>query len=328
MSSPLPAAWRAPCAPPPLDPQIVEYMQRMAAEGGRYPKRHTIPIDEGRANAERVRAPWTKGGPVMARTIEHAVPTRHGNVRIRVHYPETRTLRGALIYIHGGGFVLFSLDTHDRVMREYAGRAGIAVIGIDYTRAPEASFPQPLDECVDVMGWLADNAPALDIDPVQLFIGGDSAGANLSVGTCLTLRDEGRLLPLGMLLNYGVYSTDLYRESMARYGAGEYGLTLHMMVWFYGLYLRRPEDFSDPRLASIEARLTGLPPACLVMTECDPLHDDNLEMSKRLTAAGVPVQATLYPGTVHGFLEAVAIADVACRAFDDSVRWLATLAST
>ncbi len=328
MTSSLPAIWPHPTAPPPLDPQIVEFMRLMAAEGGRYPKRHTIPIDQGRANAEKVRAPWTQGGPAMARTVEHQVPTRHGDVRIRVHYPQTRTLQGALVYIHGGGFVLFSLDTHDRVMREYAGRAGMAVIGIDYTRAPEAPFPQPHDECVDVMRWLATHAQeALGIDPAQLFIGGDSAGANLSVGACLVLRDEGHALPRGMLLNYGAYSTELYRDSVVRYGAGEYGLSVHRMVWFYGLYLRRPEDRRDPRLTSLTARLEGLPPACMVITECDPLHDDNVLMAGRLREAGVDVTATLYPGTIHGFLEAVSIVDVAGTAFDDSVRWLRALAA-
>jgi acetyl esterase len=255
------------------------------------------------------------------------VPTRHGEVRIRVHYPAQRALQGALVYIHGGGFVLFSLDTHDRVMREYAGRAGIAVIGIDYTRAPEARFPQPHDECVDVMRWLAAHAGTLDIDPAQLFIGGDSAGANLSVGACLVLRDEGDALPLGMLLNYGAYSTELYRESVVRYGAGEYGLSLHMMLWFYGLYARGPADFADPRLHSLSARLEGLPPACMVVTECDPLYDDNRLMAARLREAGVAVSETLYPGTIHGVLEAVSVADVAGRAFDDSVRWLRDLAT-
>lgn len=326
-ASSLPATWLNPTAPPPLDPQIVEFMRLMAAEGGRYPKRHTIPIAEGRANAEKVRAPWTEGGPAMARTVEQQVPTRHGDVRIRVHYPQHRKLQGALVYIHGGGFVLFSLDTHDRVMREYAGRTGIAVIGIDYTRAPEAQFPQPHDECVDVMRWLAANAGSLDIDPAQLFIGGDSAGANLSVGACLVLRDAGEALPLGMLLNYGAYSTELYRESVVRYGAGEYGLSLHMMVWFYGLYLRRPEDARDPRLASLTARLEGLPPACLAITECDPLHDDSVLMAARLREAGVAVTDVLYPGTIHGFLEAVSIADVAGRAFDDAARWMHALAA-
>jgi acetyl esterase len=131
-----------------------------------------------------------------------------------------------------------------------------------------------------------------------------------------------------MLLNYGAFSTELYRESAVRYGAGEYGLSLHMMVWFYGLYLRRAGDAADPRVHSLTARLDGLPPACMVVTECDPLYDDNVLMAQALRAAGVAVTDTLYPGTIHGFLEAVSVADVAGRAFDDSVRWLRALGNT
>lgn len=93
MTSPLPYSWQHPSAPPPLDPQIVEFMRLMGAEGARYPKRHTIPIAEGRANAEKVRAPWTRGGPEMARSVDHRVPTRHGEVRIRVHYPRSARCR-------------------------------------------------------------------------------------------------------------------------------------------------------------------------------------------------------------------------------------------
>ncbi|CAN5373584.1 alpha/beta hydrolase [soil metagenome] len=314
--------WLTPRAPPPLDPQVLAVMRQMGAESQKYPPRHLIPIAEGRAIAEKMRAPAAQGGPEMARTVERLLPTRHGDVRVRVHYPEGRSLPGALVYLHGGGFALFSLDTHDRVMREYASRAGIAVIGIAYSLAPEACFPQPLDECVDVMRWLQANAQALDIDPSQLVIGGDSAGANLSIGTCLTLRDEGHPLPRGMLLNYGAYRTDLYHASALRYGAGEYGLSVYMMVWFQALYLRKPEDFSDPRMNSLSARLEGLPPAFLVITELDPLQDDSVEMAARLSAASVDVQSTLYPGTIHGFLEMVGSVDVAGRAFDDSARWL------
>jgi acetyl esterase len=326
MRTPMPIEWVTPRPAPALDPQIIECMRRMGAAAANAPRRHTISIEEGRRNAEVLRAPWAEGGPAMARTVERQVPTRHGEVRIRIYYPAQRTLPGAMVYAHGGGFVMFSLDTHDRVMREYAGRAGIVVIGIDYTLAPEAKFPQPLDECVDLMHWLADHAAALDIDPTQLFIGGDSAGANLSVGTCLTLRDEGARLPLGMLLNYGVYTTELLSESALRYGAGEYGLSLHMRAWFQGLYLRDAKDFTDPRMASLHAQLEGLPPAFFVITECDPLQDDSVQMAEKLAAAGVEVQSTLYRGTIHGFLESVSVADVAGRAFDDSAEWLQRLA--
>lgn len=309
----------------PMDPQIAEFVRRMAADAAKFPRRDTVTIAEGRDIAEKVRAPWAQGGPTMARTIEQRVPTRHGDVRIRVHYPQQRRLPGAFIYIHGGGYVVFSLDTHDRLMREYAERAGIAVIGIDYTRAPEGRFPQPLDECIDLVKWLdRGGAAQLDIDPNQLFIGGDSAGGNLSAGTCYCLTQEGRCPLRGMVLNYGAYDTSPYTASTVRYGGGEYGLSAHMMLWFYLLYLGPGghANYTDPRMHLITADLRGLPPALMVITECDPLYDTNLAMRDRLQAAGVDVQATVYPGTVHSFLEAVSIAEVANRALDDTARWL------
>lgn len=314
-------------APAPLDPQMKVFLERTAAAAAKFPRRDTLSIAEGRANAEQVRLPWAKGGPVMARTEEHQVPTRHGEVRIRVHYPEQVSLPGALIYIHGGGFVLFSIDTHDRLMREYAERAGIVVIGIEYTRAPEGRFPQPLEECVDVTRWVSAQAGRLGIDPGQLFIGGDSAGANLSMGTSLTLRDEGGIALKGIVLNYGGFSSNLFRNSVVRYGAGDYGLSLHMMIWFRGMHIARGEDFTDPRVDILRANVGGLPPVFMVITECDPLHDDSLELEKKLLAADVAVSSKVYPGTVHSFLEAVSIADVAAQAFDDTAAWLTATAA-
>jgi len=194
---------------------------------------------------------------------------------------------------------------------------------VDYTRAPEAKFPQPLEECVDVVRWVVARAEALEIDADQLFVGGDSAGANLSMGTALTLRDEGQpRLIKGLVLNYGGFGSNLFRNSVVRYGAGDYGLSLHMMIWFRGMHIRHGKDFFDPRVDILRADLKALPPVWMVVTECDPLHDDSVELERKLRAAEVDVAAKVYPGTAHSFLEAVSIADVAGEAFDDTARWL------
>ncbi|MFT4266578.1 MAG: alpha/beta hydrolase fold domain-containing protein [Xenophilus sp.] len=308
--------------PEALDPQIQHFIDRMAADAARYPRRDTVPVAAGREIAEKVRAPWVAGGPEMAGTTERTIPTRHGAVMLRIYTPKQRRSRAAMFYIHGGGFVLFSVNTHDRIMREYAERAGMLVIGINYSLAPEAQFPQPIEECVDAAKWIAAHADELDFDPQRLFIAGDSAGGNLTLNTCIALRDEGRQLARGMVLNYTGFSTNLYRDSVVRYGAGTHGLSLHMMVWFYRNYLPRPEDFTDPRMNLLAADLKGIPPVFLVITECDPLYDDNIDMVGKMEAAGVDLEAKVYKGTVHSFLEAVSVADVAGVAFDDTVRWM------
>ncbi|MES2530739.1 MAG: alpha/beta hydrolase fold domain-containing protein [Pseudomonadota bacterium] len=307
--------------PAPLDPQVQQFVRQMAADASKFPRRDTVSIAEGREIAEQVRAPWTAGGPVMERTTEQMVPTRHGEVLIRTYYPKERRMPGAFLYIHGGGFVLFSINTHDRLMREYADRAGIVVVGINYTRAPEAKFPQPIEECIDTVSWLIANAAEVGFDPKQFFIGGDSAGGNLSLCTSMHFRDLGNSPIRGMVLNYTGFSTDLYQDSVVRYGAGDYGLSLHMMVWFYRNYLGRKEDFTDPRMNLLDADLKDIPPAFLVITECDPLYDGNIEMVAKMKAEGVDVASKIYPGTVHSFLEAVSVADVANEAFEDTVRW-------
>jgi acetyl esterase len=308
--------------PAPLDPQVQLFVQRMSADASKFPRRDTVSIAEGREIAEQVRAPWTAGGPVMERTTEQMVPTRHGEVLIRTYYPKERRMPGAFLYIHGGGFVLFSINTHDRLMREYAERAGIVVIGINYTRAPEAKFPQPIEECIDTVSWLVAHAAEIGFDPKQFFIGGDSAGGNLSLCTSLHFRDQGESPIRGMVLNYMGVSTDLYQDSVVRYGAGDYGLSLHMMVWFYRNYLGKKEDYTDTRMNLLDAELQGVPPAFLVIAECDPLYDGQIEMVDKMKTAGVDVDSKVYKGTVHSFLEAISVAEVANVAFDDTVRWL------
>lgn len=310
---------------PPLDPQIAKFVSQMRVDAARHPPRKSVPIAQAREIAEIVRQPWAAGGPAVAETSEHRVPTRHGPVRIRVYHPDGIRPKPAFIYLHGGGWVLFSLDTHDRLMREYATRADVAVVGIDYTRAPEGKFPQPIEETVDVVRWLAREGATLGIDPAHLAIGGNSAGANLSVAAALTLRDAGEAPLRGMVLNYGSFDMDFFAKSVVRYGNGDFGLSTHMMVWFRWHYLRSPEDAHNPLASPLLADLKGLPPAFMAITELDVLHDQNLKMAEALKEAGVAVEAHVYSGTVHSFLEAVSIADVSDRALQETAVWLRRL---
>src|SRR5687768_15075269 len=141
----------------------------------RYPNLNDLSPVEMRRACEVVRAPWAAGGPTMARRIDRVVPTPVGDVRVRVHNPSSRSSKPAVIYMHGGGWKLFSIDTHDRLMREYAARADMVVIGVEYALAPEAKFPIAQQQVVHVMRWACEHCAQLDVDPNRIALGGDSA---------------------------------------------------------------------------------------------------------------------------------------------------------
>src|SRR5256886_12112535 len=166
-----------------LDPQVRQFVERCCADYAKYGPFDRLPIAEARQVAEEVRAPWRRGGPAMHSTRELQVPFGASSVRIRVYdpgIPGTAAPRPALIYMHGGGWMIFSLDTHDRVMREYAARSGLIVIGVDYALAPEARFPTALEQVTaGTPGVLAGRGAALGGRPGRLAPRGGPAGGGL-----------------------------------------------------------------------------------------------------------------------------------------------------
>jgi acetyl esterase len=305
-----------------LDPDIRRFIRGASSAIADHPGFDGAPVPQQRRWAEEARTPWRQGGPVMQETRELALPTRHGAVRARIHRPAAGILPG-LVYLHGGGWTLFSIDTHDRVMREYAARAACCVIGVDYALSPERKFPVALEQVVDVVEALAVQGHGLGIDATRLAIGGDSAGANLSVSTGLLRRDSGAAPPLrAMLLNYGAFATRCSEEVCRRFGGPEYMLGCEEMDGYWRNYLRSPADAEDPLACPLLAPLAGLPPAFLAIAECDVLAEQNREMAGRLACAGVPVESVNYAGASHSFLEAISIAAVSDRALQDGSEWL------
>ena len=311
-----------------IDPELLLFIEGVAAAYAKHPSFDTLSPTEARKVAQAVRAPWTKGGPAMAETRETIVPFGEDGVRIRIHHPSAARPLPVLIYVHGGGWTIFSLDTHDRLMRDYAAAAGVAVVGVDYSLSPEAKFPRAIEETAAVLRWLSGRGADVGIDGGRLALGGDSAGAHISVATAILLRDagEGGLLS-SLVLNYGVFDDDFSRPSYALYGGGEYTLSAAEMRKFWRDHLPDDGAKDNPSLWSLarplRARLDGLPPAFLAITELDPLHDESVAMAVALDGAGIAVEAVVYPGTTHGFLEAMSVAGVSRRAIADTARWLA-----
>jgi len=312
-----------------IDPDLRRFMAINAQAYAGHPPLDGLSLPEARKIFTAVREPWRTGGPVMVSTRDLTVETRHGAVPVRIHDPLPGAAKPALIYVHGGGWTIFNIDTHDRLMREYAARAGVVVIGVDYDLSPEVKFPVALEQVIDVVGWLETAAPELGVDPSRVAIGGDSAGGNLSLTTCLALRDQGRgEVIAAMILNYPVVDRDTGTEHADRYGGPAYMLTNAEMEQFWVNYLADPKDAENPLANPARADLTGLPPVFLAIPECDLLTGQGLSIAERFEAAGVPVRAETYVGACHSFLEAVSIAPIADRALAETSAWLAeTLAA-
>jgi acetyl esterase len=309
-----------------LDPEIRRFVAEMSAGWAAHPELASASPAEARQIAERVRAPWTRGGPQMSRVWEGELAAGDGAVRIRIYDPAGASRQPALIYLHGGGWTIFSLDTHDRLMREHAARAGVVVVGVDYALAPEFRFPVALEQVVATVRRLSEagvGESGVDIDSARVALGGDSAGANLALAAAIELRDSGRPQAVrALLLNYGVFARQSSPGAVLRFGGPGNMLTADEMEGFWRNYLRDDRDAADPRACPVLAGLQSLPPTRLVVAECDLLAEQSVALHRRLVAADVASNLAVYRGAAHSFLEAVAIAPLADRALHESGQWL------
>jgi acetyl esterase len=258
----------------------------------------------------------------MEESAEKWLPIRGRRLLCRLHRPRTDARLPVLIYLHGGGWVWNSIDTHDPLMRSYAAGASCAVVGPDYALSPEAAFPQALEEVAAVARWVAAHGAEWGLDGTRIVLGGDSAGANLALGAALLLRQSDPTLQLrGLLLNYGVFDDRMATPSYAEFADG-YGLTREKMRFYWDCYAPNPADRLSPFAAPARADLRGLPPCLIQIAELDVLSDENRDMAAALRAAGVSVEDETFPGTVHGFLRARDHVPAAQRAIDAASAWL------
>jgi len=228
------------------------------------------------------------------------VPGANGTLRARVYSPPGAS--GPLplmVFFHGGGWLLGSIDSHDMMARKIALATDSVVLSVDYRRGPEFRFPTAVDDAFSAVRWAAANAEQLGADPSRLLVGGDSAGGNLATVVAARSRDEGGPEIAHQLLVYPVTTCDL--------GIGfdmEYeGVMLYRdeMLWHQENYLTDPEERDDPLVSPLSGKLAGLPPATVVLAECDPIRPQGRLYADALAAAGVPVDVEEFPGMVHGF---------------------------
>ena len=206
-----------------------------------------------------------------------------------------------LLYLHGGGFTIGSLETHDSLCRQLALRSGAAVVALDYRLAPEHPFPCAVDDSWAALDWLAAHGTTLGLDPTRLAVGGDSAGGTLAAVAALHARDIGLPLALQLLITPG---TTAHADTPSHHlFANGFLLDAASVAWFFDHYIPRPHR-KDWRFAPLLADdLDGVAPACVVLAECDPLVDEGLAYADRLRLSGVPVELELTRGMTHDFIK-------------------------
>ncbi len=290
---------------PRVDAELAAFFRNVGQELANHPAiRMELPYGPHRQTLEAIALKATSGGPVMAETSDRWVVGGGRRILCRLYRPRVDETLPVMVHFHGGGFVQSSIDTHDRLSREYAAAGDIAVVSVDYSLSPEAKFPRALQECAAVVRHVAERGPEWNADGSRILLGGDSVGGNLAFTVALLLRETNGPPIKGLLASYPVCDSRLDTPSYQSFGAGGYGLTLEQMKFVWDHYVPHEIDRLHPLAAPLRANLTGLPPVLLVLPEMDVLRSEGDAMAVKLAAAGVAVQTEVIEGMVHGFLRA------------------------
>lgn len=285
-------------------------LERMTRAG--HPPLYTVSPRQAKAayalGAEVLEVPKAQ----LARVEDFTIPARDGfALPARLYAPVAKeagvvgvagTGLPLLLYFHGGGFTVGSINTHDILCRELSRLSGAAVISLDYRLAPEHKFPTAAEDTWDALAWLAINAMDLGLDARRIAVGGDSAGGTLAVQCAMRARDVGLKLALQLLFYPGM-TAHQDTPSHQRFAQG-FVLDEPAISWFFNHYVRDPSDREDWRFAPLRAsNFSDLAPAWIGLAECDPLVDEGVQYGDALRAAGVPVDLEIYRGVVHEFIK-------------------------
>jgi acetyl esterase len=267
-----------------------------------------------RSTPARQRARLEAGAPLVSGRKISGVDTREltiahesGSMRARLYTPAGLASGSPLlVYFHGGGWVIGSIDTHDNTCRFLAKQASTRVLSVEYRLAPENPFPAAVDDAVTAFGFAVAHATALGADPGLVAVGGDSAGANLAAGVCSIVARDGGVRPVFALLFYPGTDGTLRRPSRDRFA--DIYLTDEAIDWFLENYIPDVAQRADPRFSVLLSdNLADFPPTMVCVGDFDPLHDEGVDLGERLAMAGVPVVVRSQPGLIHGFANFIGI---------------------
>ncbi|MFC4425083.1 alpha/beta hydrolase [Deinococcus navajonensis] len=302
----------------PLDPSFQLLLQHMA----------TLPqpagLQEMRAGVLASAAALPRRPVTVAAVRDLHVPGAEGALPARLYTPPGEGPFPLTVFFHGGGFVAYSIETHDQLCRELCAGAASVVLSVEYRLAPEHPYPAGVNDAWAALAWAAAHAPELGADPARLAVAGDSAGASLAVACTLRARDEGGPALRAQLLMYP--PTDFgggERYPSRRENGNGFFLTEDRMAFFAQMYLADPDHAAHPQVSPLpSARLHDLPPALILTAEFDPLRDEGAAYADALTAAGTPARHLPGPGMIHGFANFTALSPAAAGLMDEAFAWL------
>ena len=283
-----------------LTPRMSGVLERIHRAGR--PPFHSLSPQQARAAYEAGAEVIDLPRAPLPRVENLHIPAADGHpLPARLYVPSTDTGLPVMLYLHGGGFTIGSLETHDSLCRQLALRSGAAVVALDYRLAPEHPFPCAVDDSWAALAWLAAQAAGLGLDGKRLAVGGDSAGGTLAAVAALHARDIGLPLALQLLITPG---TTAHADTVShRLYANGFLLDAASIAWFFDHYIPYHHR-SDWRFAPLLApELDGVAPACVLLAECDPLVDEGLAYADRLRSSGVPVELELTRGMTHDFIK-------------------------
>ncbi|KAA0584833.1 acetyl esterase [Azospirillum lipoferum] len=308
-----------------VNPDIAAFLALAAGgrEDGRVKPMHALSPVEARLAFERTSRMMDPGGEPVGRVEDLSIPARDGvDLPARLYVAGPTVVPGpVLLFFHGGGYVVGSLDSHDGLCRSIASKSGVAVLSVGYRLAPEHRFPTAFDDALDALGWLGREGAGLGIDAGRLAAGGDSVGGSLAAAISLRAATDPDLpRPRLQVLIYPVTDATADTGSLQRYGEGHL-LERATLDWFYCHYARDEADRRDGRFSPLLAELppgvaSSLAPALLVLAECDPLVDEGIAYGRKLAEAGAAVDVRIHAGMTHDFLRMSALVDEAEEAQD------------
>ena len=315
----------APSWAPTIDPQMLAVVEEfLAFETPSYTELTGDQAREAPTPTEAVRDILSKTGlPPMPATLDitHQVipgPVPQG-VLVRTYTPlEGEGPFPVIVYYHGGGWVIASLDTYEPSAKALAEKTGAVVVSVAYRQAPENKFPAAHEDAFAAYQWVLENASTIDGDPDHIAIAGESAGGNMAVAVALMARDAGIELPAHILSVYPVADGDTESPTYDEY-ANAVPLNRPLMEWFFDKYLSDPSDAQSPLISLVDADLNGLPPTTIINAEIDPLRAEGEELAQRMSDAGVSVQQQTFPGVTHEFFGMAAVLEQAVQAQDLAV---------